>query len=403
MINLIIRDFKNLFITTLFDLTPKDKSLWLFGAWFGKAYFDNSKYLFEFVSKNHKDIKAIWVTEEKDVYELLKKRNLNVIYKNSVKFFFYILRAKVGVTSASCKDINSCQNKKIKMIWLWHGTPLKKIKYDIEKKKNIVSENESNLKLFYRKIMRKEENYSSHLLIAPSEEAQNKMSTAFKVNKKNIKITGYPRNDAFYIESDLEDTYLYKKLKNIKQKKIKSLIYMPTYRNWGDFNLGDFILSDIKNLNNQLSKLNIILFIKLHPGDMKDEFIKNNFSNIIFVINKDIHYDIYPYLKLFDGLITDYSSIYFDYLLLDKPILFAPFDFDKYKENYRTFYYDYNEYTPGYKAYSWSEIIKYLDIIFIKEKDIWREKRQKINKIFNKFNDDKNSFRVYKEIIKELK
>ena len=106
--------------------------------------------------------------------------------------------------------------------------------------------------------------------------------------------------------------------------------------------------------------------------------------------------DIYDVLNQYDMLIADYSSIYFDFLLLNRPIIFAPFDKDDYLGNEREFYFSYDEITPGPKAVSWPEVMDH--ITTFADVPLWySEERAHISKRFHKH--EKNSCeRLYREI-----
>ena len=94
-------------------------------------------------------------------------------------------------------------------------------------------------------------------------------------------------------------------------------------------------------------------------------------------------------MKVTDILITDYSSIYFDYLLLDKPILFMPFDFEDYIENNARFYYNYNCVTPGPKCKDWNNVMEHLEKTFVSDGstygDCYQKQRDTIRQMFNDF------------------
>lgn len=110
-------------------MIPKNKNLWIFGAWFGDKYADNSKYLFEYVNKNKPEIRAIWVTRNENTYKLVKKEGYEVYFKNSLKGFLYSSLAGVGIISNAFNDIPYTTGR-MKIVQLWHGTPLKKIVFD---------------------------------------------------------------------------------------------------------------------------------------------------------------------------------------------------------------------------------------------------------------------------------
>ncbi|CDG65347.1 MAG: hypothetical protein PWQ15_982 [Methanobacterium sp.] len=140
----------------------------------------------------------------------------------------------------------------------------------------------------------------------------------------------------------------------------------------------------------------------MHYCGLNKEKIKNHkYDRIYLLQDEDINQDVYKILPFTDYLITDYSSVYFDYMLLNKPIIFAPFDIDDYIKNDREFYYNYNDVTPGPKAYNWKEVLKYINKI-VREPNRYKDQRKIINQKFNKYNDNKNCQRVVNEIIKEI-
>ena len=118
---------------------------------------------------------------------------------------------------------------------------------------------------------------------------------------------------------------------------------------------------------------------------------------MFFYNDDDDDDDIYNKLQEFNFLITDYSSIYFDYLLLDRPIIFTPFDIKEYINQDREMYYLYDDVTPGPKAENWTQALKCIDQAFFSE-DNFKDAREKICNRFHKFCDDNSSIRVYNEI-----
>jgi len=382
-------------------VVPKDKNLWVFGAWFGERYADNSKYLFEYVNKYHPEIRAVWLTNSEDTLRLIENKGYEVYKTYSLKGIYYALRAKVGIVSTGLRDINIYATGNIKVVQLWHGIPLKKIMFDdkITFKKPSILE---RFLFFFFPFLKKDIYYTDAILIATSEEVKNKISSAFRVPEDRVKITGYPRNDSFFLPPDERISFV-KKILDLKSKGKKIFIYMPTHRKEGKINLKEILLSEISYLNQELEKLNAILFVKLHYYHAREmENLINDYSNLILVKDELIEHDIYNILKLTDALITDYSSVFFDYLLLDRPIVFFPFDLEGYLLKDREFYYEYDVVTPGYKAMSWKEVIESLKKI-INGKDSFKEERKRVSKIFHKYIDGNSSERVFKELIKELK
>jgi len=374
---------------------PKKKNLWVFGSWFGEKYADNSKYLFEYVSRYHPEIKAVWLSVCAQTIKLIRNKGFMALKTFSAKGIWYSMRAKVGIISYGTDDINMFTLGNTQLVQLWHGTPLKKIGYD--DKKTLTSQScftRLALKMFpFRSNV-----LASSLFSASSTEVQRVFAGAFRIKKERIKVTGYPRNDVFFMDQ-IEDFPIKNKLSKLR-KNNKIGIYMPTHRKSGKADIFSLLADNIEQFNLQLSKINVVMLIKLHYHHLKSLNNHNyNYSNIIFLSEDDINQDVYPILTLVDFLITDYSSIYFDFLLADKPIIFAPFDIDQYSTVERELYYVYDDITPGPKAKTWDELFNCIRDT-IKYPDSYHQKRYEIRKYFNEHIDGNNCRRVFDEIIK---
>lgn len=372
-----------LFFYPLLFFIPRKKEIWIFGSNHGKKFADNSKYLYLYTIKNYPKIRAIWMTTNKKLLKKFSEKNYEAYHSWSVKGLWYSLRAKYAISSYGLHDFNKILLGGIKNIQLWHGTPLKNIspeKRDIRTKVRMISGNKY------------------HNYIAPSKEVKNKFKRVFMNDGQNINITGYPRNDALFNTSWFfpEENFVDNLKKSIKFKHV--ITYLPTWRGEGDcINLFKDYKFDLDEIQKKLKKLNAILIIKAHhmnkqiipEGDLRD--------SRIFSLSDEEFQDIYPILKETDILITDYSSIYFDFLLLNRPIIFAPFDIKNKQKKF--FFYDYDTVTPGPKAKNWIEVFDCIE----KEvkSDGYKKERKKMLEMFNEFKDNQNSKRVF-ELIKNL-
>ena len=365
-------------------ILPKDENIWLFGAWFGEKYADNSKYLFEYVNKNLPSVRAIWLTKNESVYELLSKKGYEVYYTYSILGYYYASRAAISFVSTSFDDVNVFLPTPL-VFYLGHGIPLKKLVYD--DKINYKSEPEKGFQLlrFFFPFIREPKDYD--YVLASSEADAKNLSSAFRVDKKNVPILGLPRNDRIKKA----------KLNELRTKTDLKVIYLPTHRKEGSENFFQIFLEDIELINQKLNDLNTDLFIKFHYYHDSQEF--ENYSNIHFLENDDI-YDI---INDFDILITDYSSVYFDFLLSEKPIIFFPFDYEDYIKSDRELYYNYDEVTPGPKCLTWVEVVEWIRK-FKANPDLYLEERKSIKRKFHKYEDSKSSERtvsyVYREVLK---
>lgn len=361
-------------------IIPRNKNIWIFGSNHGTKFSENSKYLFIYMNHFHPEIKSVWMTKSKEVIKELKEKNFNVCKMYGLKGFWYTFRAKYAISSHGLHDLNKITLSGAKNIQLWHGTALKNI-----------MRNHKSLKEFTRRLT----GSRKHHIIATSEEVKKKFQEIFYVKKGHVHITGYPRNDALFfpkwLEKNNKETIEY--LNKIKKKTSfdKIIFYLPTWRSKNmDVDLIEDYGFDLDYLEKKLEKMNAILIIKAHPVNMDigKDFLKNS-KRVHNFPDKELP-DIYPLLGKTDLLITDYSSVYFDFLLLDRQMVFAPFDIEKKKK--KSFFYNYDKVTPGPKGKNWKEVIELAE----KElnKDNYKKQRKKINKKFNKFNDSENSKRV---------
>lgn len=346
-------------ITLLFRPFPRNCHLWVTGkiaSWqysnTPPAFFDNSKYFFLYLVNNTSE-KVYWLSSSEKEIKMLKDMNLPVIRYPSIKGIWFVLRAKFSFHHYGPDQINRILQRGSIQLDFWHGTPLKKIRYDVTEK----PVEKHNL---YLDLMNK---WSKEYIFSTSHYLSEKvLAGAFDVGQDVLLNFGYPRMDIMGLSK--EDTYAFCKtyspelLKFIDVTKnySKTFLYMPTFRD-DDPDYFEKANIDFEKLNKSLGDINAVFFLKLHPltksCDVKD------YKNIVQISN-DV--DIYPFLIFTDYLITDYSSIFFDYLSLDKEILFIAYDYDNYV-SHRELYFDYDEITPGKKYRSFDEFINSLNEI----------------------------------------
>ncbi len=380
------------FVYWFSQLIPKKKGLWIFGAWNGKKYGDHSKYLYEFINNKVHDIRPIWLTRNQQAFDLISSRGYEVYWTYSLKGFFYSMIAEKAFVSVGLKDINRYTVNRKDVVMMWHGSlGIKKIVYDdtITRNKQVLF-----MKLLFVVFPFLGATKMTGTVISGSEEASKIFLSAFRVKEDQILLTGFPRNDAFFLND--QSVPILDEIKSYKKNGTNLVIYMPTHRKEGKGEISTLFDIDLDKLNQSLILLKTKLFIKLHYFHLNKHNYKN-FSHVYFITDFDISQDIYTIIPEFDMLITDYSSIHFDYLLTNKPIIFAPFDQEKYLINDREFYYKYNDVTPGPKARNWDELLVYIDK-FIQNPNLYEEERQAILRKFNKFTDSNNCQRVFSTI-----
>jgi len=387
--------FSLLPVCWLSRIFPRNNKLWVFGAWFGTRYSDNARYLFEYVQRE-KDIKSIWITKNKDLISKIRRDGNHVFLSSSPLGVYYMLRAGVAIVSSGLVDLNGVLIHGAFKVNLWHGAPMKKLNFDDKR-----FESESLIKKHARNIIHTilpyiTETKTYDLILATSDYFQQIIASTFRVPDTNVKVLGYPRNDILF-DGNHRSRYM-EKLKELYNCK-NIFAYLPTYRDFcnvdqcKDFELFYKYGFDREKIENFLEETNSILFIKLHyvaQERMKNQYFAEG-SRIIYADENEVA-DINDVLIYIDVLITDYSGVYFDYLLLNRPVIFAAFDLEEYVKQ-RGLYDDYGFYIGGPIAKNWAEVIEHA------ENALWNTKkyediRIEKNKIFNKYCDGNSSIRV---------
>jgi len=383
---------------------PKKKNRIVFIGSYKGFFSGNIKYLYIYVKgESHIEKNDVYFfTEDPALFNLLRKMGEPVVFFPSIKGLRILLSSFIAIVD----QMEWVKNGKFhllfgsKKVQLWHGIGFKKIELmniqsEIFQKRNWVIK---LLTKIYRLI---EGRYPQYDLVVSTSEfySQNVFSKVFKF--KALINAGYPRNDIFFknnivwpslvsVNCDMECIEIIKEY-CLKNKKI--IIYMPTFRD-RDKNILESDAWDFKRFNNYCEKNNIVMVIKEHPHP----FFKKKkivYSNIIYYNSTR---DIYPLLPYTDLLITDYSSIYMDYLLLNKPIIFFPYDYQDYITNNREIQFDYDWITPGIKCLSQKELEHEIYQILMLNKDHYKEKRAEIKNIAFKYHDGKSAERIWDAI-----
>lgn len=359
-------------IYLLSHLSIRSKKIWLFGSTFGNRFADNPKYFYLYMQQHHKEIKSIWITKKKSIAKNLTEKGYEAYYSKSIKGIYYCLRGKIYFFDNYSKDICFWLSGGAIKYNFWHGIPLKKIQMD-----NIfdkVRHPQNKAQQIYWALRRLSDEKPSHYIMTTSTFLKSIFRSAFQTNK--VEIYSYPRNE-FLITNLIRNVYLSKEEEtlshiNKEHQNKKIALYMPTFR---ESEMRFFDVVDLNRFCTYLKKSNILLVVKLHPkSKLKEQFEK--------IANEDVlvlpaEYDPYPFLKVCDTLVTDYSSVYFDFLLLDRPIIFFNYDLNEYLSESRELYFDYDKFTPGIKAMTMNALEDAINSALY-QADQWKEERNKI-------------------------
>jgi len=384
-------------ISCLVYIVPRNKRNWVFGSGTGMNFSDNAKYLFLYCSSLN-EINCYWITKNKVLVENLRNDGLKAYYKYSIMGLWLSISSKVYIYDSRTGCINHFTSAGAYKVSLWHGSPLKTIDRDITVKNNAfyIGNHTWGLKRYLVRIIMPEWFVVADLMIATSDKVKGYFNSAF--GSKKIEVTGYPRNDI------ISNPNLYRKYLMFEQNIIhslstkKTILYAPTFRDTDRFERETPI--EWERLNNLLKKNDTTFLIKLHRHDYS-MIMKENYSHIRVLDNES---DMYPLFSKVDLLITDYSSIFFDFLLTDKPVLFYPYDIEDYLTMDRSMYDEYETVTPGHKAYDFQGFYEKIELFF-KEPNALKQSSLDYNvirKMYNKYNDSDSAKRTYQFISSNL-
>ena len=342
-----------------------DSHIWLFSSTDNRHYNYNSRYLFEYVKDNLPEITPLFVINDPELRGHLSAEygKQYFIETESVQGIRCALTAGVWFTSAGLPAYGTGLQKNRLIINLWHGVPLKKIALlDPNLKKAA--------RIYFKKIF--SENYTC--VLTTSHELIPLMARSFAISEDKIKLWGQPRNDGMFQKNDRDKILgnLYPDL----PEYTKTVLYAPTFRDYGQVQLFPFKDFDPKHLEAFLEEKDMILFIRTHVAEQgsADPYLG---KRIRFLGNEQAE-DVTGILNIFDCLITDYSSIYIDYLLTGKPMIFLPYDRQQYLDG-RGMNFNYDDVTPGPKPETFSEFLQALS----PETDSWKTERERVNRLFN--------------------
>lgn len=315
----------------------------VFGSWMGQRYSDNTRFLAEYLAEDE-SFKIVYVLNKNVEVDLPK--NIQRVNKNSIKAWMTIARAEYIFVTHGYSDISlpNVTKKLNNIIQLWHGTPLKKIEDD----------NVGEFAYRFRENEKRKNKYLYYL--SSSTEMTKAMLSAFRsydCQKANILEIGQPRNDYLIHNANNKAMIAQLKEKYGLENDVKIVTYMPTFRD-DDSPVHDF-QNDIELLE-MLQTTGYKLVSKSHFAASSQSTVGNE-----LIINGS-KFDTQELLLMTDVLITDYSSCYFDFAVMNRPVIHFAYDYEKYYAM-RGMYYQLEEATPGVVLKSRDDLFKYLLLI----------------------------------------
>ena len=363
-------------------VVPIDKNMILFESGIGKQYADSPRYIYEEIVNRKLPYKKIWVYNKSIP---IKDANTKQIKRLSPQYFYYLAKSGFWVNNQNFPTYIK-KRKGITYLQTWHGTPLKKMLFDID---NIHGRSDDYLERVHGATRQWD------YLVSPSPYATQAFTSAFKYSGDVLEV-GYPRNDLFYQNHRQELANQVKKRLVIPEDK-KVILYAPTFRDNETNGKNKFVFDikmDLHKMKEHLGHEYIVL-LRMHVVINNKLSIPDELNSFVYNVSK--YPEIQELSLISDILITDYSSVMFDFANTKRPILFFTYDLDEYKNNIRGFYMDFEEEAPGPFVFNTEEIIQSIHNIE-KIKSNYRDKYQAFQQKYCSLEDGKSSKRIVDQL-----
>jgi CDP-glycerol glycerophosphotransferase (TagB/SpsB family) len=319
---------------------PSDEKKIVYLSHYGNRFGCNPKRIFDHIYKEKPTFKNVVVlNDQKKTPDCDPERVIYVSYY-SISFVYHMATSGYWVVNTNLPpQLNP--RKTTTYLQTWHGAgAFKKFGLDLPDSRQKEKESWKQDTSHWTKLITSSENVVKHY------------ASACGISPSKIYPIGVPRNDLFFETQDTDKQKAdFKKSHNIPLNK-KILLYAPTYR---DVEGSNPLNLDFQKLQADLGN-EYVFILKLHPF-LADFKLEEDNQEVPFVYNFSHFEDIQELLLIADALITDYSSVIFDYAITGNPILFYSYDLPEYE---RGFYDDYESFVPGPIAYTQSELTNYL-------------------------------------------
>ncbi|WP_353947633.1 CDP-glycerol glycerophosphotransferase family protein [Sporolactobacillus sp. Y61] len=315
---------------------PVKRRLIVFESFFGRQYSCNPRAIYEYMHVHCPDCQLIW-SAARGCEQIFEKHDIPYVRRYSLRWLLFMTQAGYWVTNIRYPD---WFRKPAHTIFLqtWHGTPLKRLALDIEEwhEPGVAAD-------LYKKQFKKDSAMWDYL-ISPNHYSSKIFRRAFGF-KGTLVESGYPRNDILYQANRPAEIEQLKKECGLPRDR-KVILYAPTWRDDQFYDKGKYkfrLALDLDKMQEALGKDYIIL-LRLHYL-VADHLDLSDYHGFVYDFSK--FEDIRGLYLLSDLLITDYSSVFFDYANLHRPMIFFAYDLDQYRDHLRGFYFDYEKKAPG--------------------------------------------------------
>ena len=348
-------------------------------------YCDNTYYVYKecLRRKLNMKYKFIWFVQNPSEFDDIKEKNVYFYNRNDkFKFNFYRTFAKYII---DCNKYVRKRSKNQFRIHLTHGATIK-----------VTTE-------YCRKC--KDTDY----VLTVGDHFVDIMKYLYNLDDSKVLTCGFPRTDVLGTDDII---HLFPEI-----KREKTIIWCPTYRNHishneknNKYKYGVPCIknqNDLERLNTKLKYEKTLLLLKLHPAENTKVLESIKLSNIRLVSNDDLkpnHGNVYQLLNDCDALITDYSSLYYDFLITKKNIAIAAPDLKEFAKNNELLYKveDYKDSVVGDYINNVDDLIKFVEDVHNNKDRTYKQRMEKIKQYFNYPLDHKASSRIVDILVSHM-
>ncbi|MFI8945301.1 CDP-glycerol glycerophosphotransferase family protein [Streptomyces sp. NPDC053750] len=315
-------------------LLPVRKGTVVFESHMGKQYSDSPRAIYEELRRRGTPVKAIWSYAGKRPTGF--PEDVELVQRWSWQYMRALAQAEFWIDNQGF-PLKLGKRPETTYIQTWHGSALKRMGFD-EPQSRVMSEQEQRS---YQQALDRFDHF-----VVRGEHDERTLARAYRIPEEKLLRTGYPRNDALVRARDAAtaDTAAEELAARLGIRRDRPVIlYAPTFRAQDNGRVRKFEFPfDVEEFADRF-------------GDRFTLLVRTHYLNSVTlppsvagrVVNVSAEPDITPVLLLSDALVTDYSSVMFDYSLLQRPMVFYTYDWEEYVENSRGTYFDLAEQAPG--------------------------------------------------------
>ena len=361
---------KNYILTQWMKRSPVlgiHQNQWVFSSMENRHFDSNARYLFKYVYDELPQICPVYVMNdpEKRKELELKYPRAQIVDTDTREGIRTVLESGVWFTSAGLPVYGMGLGRERIIVNLWHGVPLKKIV--LGQKHHLLYR--LYISLFFSR------NYT--WAVTTSRRMVPVMQKSFGIRKDQVKVWGQPRNDGLFRKREAREVLggIYGELPEFSQ----AVLYAPTHRDGSPVRLFPFEDFQPQELAEFLEQEKILLCVRTHLYETEQAELPD--SPWLRWLGEEQAEDVMEVLDVFHLLITDYSSIYIDFLLTGRPMMFLPYDKKEYLAG-RGMNFPYEKITPGPKPVTFQEFCRQMREL-LGGNDRYEEKRRKADRFFN--------------------